>query len=65
MKQLNPSTRGIDWDIEMIADIEIPSNIGLLIDIKLLMSWNFIPEEKLNVNRISNRDSVKKFEDGF
>ena len=44
---------------------EIQSNIGLLIDIKLFMSWNFIPDENLNVNRSSNRGSVVNFEDGI
>lgn len=29
------------------------------------MNWNFIPDENLNVNRVSKSDSVKKFEGGF
>jgi len=29
------------------------------------MSWNFIHDKNLNVNRVSNRDSVKEFEGGI
>jgi hypothetical protein len=28
------------------------------------MNWNFIPDENLNVNRVPNRNSLMKFEDG-
>ena len=48
MKRLTPSKREIEWDIEMIGDIRdtmIPSNIGLSIDLKSLVIWNFIPDE--------------------
>ena len=28
------------------------------------MNWNFIHDENLNVNRVPNRNSLMKFEDG-
>jgi len=53
VNKLIPSERVIEWNIEMIGDIRDASNIGLLINIRSLMSWNFIHDKNLNVNRVS------------
>jgi len=45
--------------------LEIQSNIGLSINIKSLRNWSFIPDKHLSVNRVSNHDSLIKFEDGI
>jgi hypothetical protein len=49
VKRLNPSTREIEWNIEMIGDIRDTIQHCFSINIKLSMSWNFIPDENLNV----------------
>jgi hypothetical protein len=46
VKRLIPSKNEIEWDIEMIGDIRDTINIGLSKNIRSLMNWNFIPDDR-------------------
>jgi len=43
VKRLNPSTRGIDWDIEMIADIRDTIQHWLVDRYKIVNELEFYP----------------------
>ena len=46
VKRLIPSKNEIEWDIEMIGDIRDTINIGLSKNIRSLMNWNFIHDDR-------------------